>query len=385
MKKIITAIVGLFVLIPSLPEFADAIPAFARKYDMSCNTCHSPAPRLKAFGDEFASNGFVLEGQEPPRYYRETGDDQLMLLREIPLAIRFDGYFRYQPEKNDQTDVQFPYLIKLLSGAQIAKNFSYYFYFFFNERGEVAGLEDAYLMFNNVFAGDLDIYVGQFQVSDPLFKRELRLTFEDYQVYRVKPGNSSINLTYDRGIMVTYGLPSKTDLVLEFLNGNGIDKADANRNFDTDKYKNVMARISQEINENIRLGIFGYYGNEAQAGSKNSVRIAGPDLTLSFHPIELNVQYVWREDNNPLFNSTGLMNTNGAFAELVYTPDDDRSTWYGVVLYNWVKSPAGGLSYQSATCTGNYLLGRNVRLLGEYTYDIEKKANKITIGIITAF
>ena len=31
-----------------------AIPAFARKYKMSCKTCHAPIPRLKAYGDEFA-------------------------------------------------------------------------------------------------------------------------------------------------------------------------------------------------------------------------------------------------------------------------------------------------------------------------------------------
>ena len=33
-------------------------------------------------------------------------------------------------------------------------------------------------MFNNLFHSDLDLYVRQFQVSDPLFKRELRLTFK---------------------------------------------------------------------------------------------------------------------------------------------------------------------------------------------------------------
>jgi hypothetical protein len=28
---------------------AQAIPAFARKYRVSCNVCHDPAPRLNAF------------------------------------------------------------------------------------------------------------------------------------------------------------------------------------------------------------------------------------------------------------------------------------------------------------------------------------------------
>ena len=69
---------------------------------------------------------------------------------------------------------------KLLSGGALTKNVAYYFYFFFSERGEVAGVEDAFLMFNNVGNSELDIYAGQFQVSDPLFKRELRLFYQDY-------------------------------------------------------------------------------------------------------------------------------------------------------------------------------------------------------------
>jgi hypothetical protein len=176
-----------------------AIPAFARKYSMSCNVCHSPFPKLKPYGEEFAGNGFILKDKDAPRFTMETGDDLLLLMRDFPLAVRLEGYIRNQPEPGRQADLQSLYLAKLLSGGQIAKNISYYFYFFFGERGEVAGLEDAFIMFNDLFGHDFDVVVGQFQVSDPLFKRELRLTFDDYQIYRAKPGKSSVNLTYDRG------------------------------------------------------------------------------------------------------------------------------------------------------------------------------------------
>ena len=68
-----------------------AIPAFARKYQISCQVCHSPVARLKPFGDTFASNGYRLTQYESPRYYIPVGDDKLSLLRELPLAVRFDG------------------------------------------------------------------------------------------------------------------------------------------------------------------------------------------------------------------------------------------------------------------------------------------------------
>jgi hypothetical protein len=372
------------LLVMAIQEAA-AIPAFARKYDMSCTTCHAVFPKLKPYGNEFAGNGFQLPDKEPPRFYRETGDDLLLLMRELPFAFRFEGYTQWQPQTAGGSDFAWPYLLKLISGGQIARDVSYYFYFFFGERGEVAGLEDAFVMFNNIFKTDMDVYLGQFQVSDPLFKRELRLTLEDYQIYRVKPGKSSVNLTYDRGLMLTYGFPSGTDIVVEVLNGNGIGAADDERNFDRDKYKNLALRVSQDFGEHVRIGGFGYYGKEDK-GTVNTMWMAGPDITLSSDQLELNLQYVERRDDDPHFESaTTKVATRGAFGELTYVPDGDKSRWHGVALVNWEESDLSDLNYKTATGHVSYLMARNLRLIGEYTYDFEQKANKFTVGFVSAF
>ena len=215
------SITGLFLaaftavlLIGITAEDASAIPAFARKYRMSCKTCHHPIPRLKPYGDDFAGNGFRLPDQDAPRYFVDTGDEELSLLRELPVAIRMDGYINYNDKADKRSNFSSPYLIKLLSGGSLSDHLAYYFYCYFDERGEVAGVEDAYLMYNNAFGIDLDFYLGQFQISDPLFKRELRLTLEDYQIYRMAVGESEKNLAYDRGAMITLGLESGTDIIL---------------------------------------------------------------------------------------------------------------------------------------------------------------------------
>lgn len=41
-----------------------------------------------------------------------------------------------------------------MSGGNIAKDISYYFYYFISERGEMAGIEDAFVMFNDLFNQD---------------------------------------------------------------------------------------------------------------------------------------------------------------------------------------------------------------------------------------
>jgi len=380
-----------FVLVLIVCSQTFAIPAFARKYNMSCQTCHAPFPKLKAYGDEFAGNGFALADKDTPRYYINTGDDQLSLLREIPLALRIEGYTTFNNLNSKKYDFSAPYLIKLLSGGTLSENISYYFYFFFSERGEIAGLEDAFLMFNNLFNQDLDLYVGQFQISDPLFKRELRLTFEDYQLYRARPYNSKANLTYDRGIMLTYGLPTGTDIIFEVLNGNGIGAANEYKIFEDDNYKNFFGRISQDIVDGVRIGAFGYFGKETLKDEilpkkfDNEFLMWGPDLTLNYqNKLELNFQYGERKDSEA---SLGLkdVKTKGAFGELIYSPQGDESNWYAVALYNWIDSDQVSLKTNSLTFGLGYLLRRNIRLIGEITNNFERKYNQFTFGIISAF
>jgi len=371
MKNILRTAFAVVLLAAVSLGSLQAMPSFARKYSMSCKTCHAPFPKLKPYGEEFAGNGFVVKDKETPRDTIDTGDASLSLLRNVPIALRLEGFLAWNNANVRQTDFLAPYLLKFLSGGAIAKNIAYYFYFFLSERGEVAGIEDAFVMFNELFGSDLDLYVGQFQISDPLFKREVRLPFEDYQIYRVTPGDSRLNLTYDRGVMLTYGFPTGTDVTFEVLNGTGIGEANVFRGFDDDPYKNVLLRVSQEVAPAFRVGAFGFLGKERPDETVNSVTMFGGDATLSVKPFELNVQYVERRDTNPYFATVlpiEKVMTRGAFAELVYLPKGDDSRWYGAGLFNWVDSDQLDLRYSAATAHVGYLLRRNVRVTAEATY-----------------
>lgn len=386
MRKQMIAMLLACLAIAVLSEQSHAtIPAFARKYDMSCNVCHSPVPKLKPYGDEFAANGFRLPDKEPPRFTRETGDDKLLLMRELPLALRLDASTSYQSERTPEQDFATPFVLKILSGGLITKEVSYYLYFLFNERGKVAGIEDALLYFSNVANSGFDFTVGQYQVSDPLFKREVRPTFEDYLIFKAKPGLSKADLTYDRGLTIGYALPTKTDIILSVLNGNGIGEADPT--FDSDPYKNFFLRLAQPVDSTFQIGGFGYLGKERQFGNLNDFYMAGADAKLAAGKFELAVQYLYRNDDNPFFLDAGAkrLKTQGGFAQLTYAPKLDRSNWYFFALYNRVDSDIAGLQYHTATGNVSYLMARNLKLMGEYTYDIEYERHRLTVGFITAF
>lgn len=381
---------------------ADAIPPFARRYRVSCSLCHSPAPRLNAFGEQFAANGFMFAAGEEPRDTIQTGDPLLTLASTLALGLRIDAYTQaLTTAAQDETrvDFQIPYGIKLFSSGIITSNISYYLYFFLSERGEVAGLEDAYVQFSDLGGSGVSVIAGQFQVSDPLYKRELRLEFEDYQLYRVRVGDTRADLTYDRGLMALYSPWTGADLSFQVLTGRGLDPAGENRQFDRDPWKNVALRYSQDVGP-LRVGGFGLVGREAADGIENRFTVWGPDATLALGPtLELNAQWLRRSDDDPFFGITGApadTDVDGGFGELIWSPTWGDGRWYFTGLVNWLDSdePVFTIrqgeedpldSYRTAAVGVNYLLRRNLRLLLEPQYDLERERARFTAGFTAAF
>jgi hypothetical protein len=368
------------------PRHALSIPTYARQYNLSCSSCHSPVPKLTPFGQEFEANGFQLGGAGVGTETVQTEDSSLSLLRELPLAVRFDGFARVLPNEEQKTDLEWPFVMKIFSSGQIKEDISYFFYFLMNEGGTIAGVEDAFIFFNDIGGKKFDVTVGQFQVADMMFQRELRPTFEDYTIYEIKPGLTKADLTYDRGIILNYTLPSETDFFLGVVNGNGIG-ASAGGLYDSDPYKNFIARIEQPIASTITAGSLGYLGKESISGNINSLSMIGGDLTLRLDKFELLGQYVYRHDTNPFFlaGRDSIVNSRGGFMQLMYAPQLNKSDWYLFFLYNNVRSDLEELNYQSVAGNFTYMISRNFKLTGEYGYDIERSAHSFTFGFMTAF
>jgi len=387
-------VMTMLMVIP--PDQADAIPAFARKYQISCQVCHSPAlPRLKAFGDDFAGDGFRMTDYESPRHYINTGDDRLSLFRELPLAFRLDGHATFNFDDEGSADFAAPFVLKIISGGELSDRLSYYFYFLMNERGEIAGLEDAFLMYRDLFGTGINIYMGQFSVSDPMFKGELRYTLENYKIYATSPGESTIDLKYDRGILLDKGFSTGTSVVFEVVSGAGLTEANDAFVFDKDRYKNMLLKVTQDIGDYVSLGFFGYKGKEVLQNNTgdfvNAVTMYGPDLVLDFNEkLIIGLQYVWRTDSDVFIDPEEPMRedlmTHGGFAEVIFSPKGDMSTWYLTGLLNWVDSDLDMLDYRAATFHAGYLLRRNVRLVTEYTRVFSGSPyGKLSAGFVSAF
>ena len=133
---------------------AGAVPAFSRKYQTSCQTCHAIFPKLNPFGQAFRLNGYHMPG--------ETAEQ----IKQKPVSLGADAYARMWPgmlypsdlpgnvpfalntkmeniysSSRDETgrqivhnDFQFPQEANIFAAGTLGKNFSFFGEFTWAER-----------------------------------------------------------------------------------------------------------------------------------------------------------------------------------------------------------------------------------------------------------
>jgi hypothetical protein len=207
-------------------------------------------------------------------------------------------------------------------------------------------------------------------------------------------GDEVANLTYDRGLMAGVEVAG-FDLTAMVLNGNGIGAVNSERQFEDDGFKTVAGRVTRDLVDGVRLGVFGYRGKSESEGFSNRVTIFGGDGSFTLGAFELNGQYLHREDTNPLFSGTAeRVKTDAGFAEALFRPAGSR--WHAFALYNLVRADQSVLNvglggegsldrYETLTGGVGYLVRRNLKVSGEMTWDTVRERMRWTLGFVTAF
>lgn len=406
---------------------AQAMPVFARQYDMSCNACHTAFPRLNAFGEAFRDDMNIRLPNWREKTTLDLNDDMLALPKSIPLAIRAQAFVQGRqaeevdpvsgPTGNDASfDFQSPYLIKLLSAAPLSDHISFYFYGIFAEKGEngTTVIEDAWFRHDDVFGTKVSAQLGQFQVSDLMFPRETRLTFQDFQVYRMA------GITYERGLLLGRKI-GRVDVGIGAVNGNGIS-ANFNINspgfrrpdrmFDNDDRKSVFARLGADVGP-VSVGLFGLTGEQRSAGGAAGQSSGNRDSDRRAYGIDLSgqmgakthwfAQVLWNDwrqflDTDP----TRDFRWTGGFAGIDYIYSE---RWAYSILYNYndagdfrgTRTVFEGIRMNSLSLAASYYFMRNLKGVVELNADFldedddadfvghETKEGYILVGFDAAF
>src|SRR6058998_2831143 len=128
---VILVATGLPALMAGLVAFAspgrvEAVPAFARQYDLQCNACHTRPPRLNRFGEQFHMMGFQIpSASRPDGLVGSLKDDGTLKTVIDSLALRVSGGLFEYSESPRETEVKFepPDEVELFVSRAITPNF----------------------------------------------------------------------------------------------------------------------------------------------------------------------------------------------------------------------------------------------------------------------
>ncbi len=313
-------------------------------------------------------------------------------------------------------DFQAPYLIKLITSAPLSDHITFYAYGILAEKGDngTVLIEDAWFSHNDAFGTGIGAQLGQFQVSDLMFPRETRLTFQDFQVYRMA------GITYERGILLGRAL-GPVDVSLGAVNGNGIN-ANVNINspglrrpdrmFDNDDSKSVFLRLGTKVGL-VSAGLFGLTGEQRSAAGAAGQLTGNRDTDRQIYGIDVSgqrgakthwfAQALWNEWDGFL-DSTSSRDFSwfGGFAGVDYIHSD---RWTFSLLYNYndagdfdgTQTLFEGVQMNTLTLGASYYFMRNVKGVVEVNADLlsrdndadfvghETRENYLLVGFDAAF
>ncbi len=106
---------------------ANAVPAFARKYDVNCNTCHRAYPELNAAGRQFKELGYRFPaGSSFEEDVAQEISDFLQLEEHVPLSMVLVAR-PYDKKDSGQEKLRALHEVEILAAGTLGKQWSGYY------------------------------------------------------------------------------------------------------------------------------------------------------------------------------------------------------------------------------------------------------------------
>jgi hypothetical protein len=360
------AVAVAWVLLASAPK-SSAIPAFSRKYQTSCTTCHNDYPELNDFGEAFKKNGFKFPKddetfvKEPPVLLGSKAQKEAFpgavypgeIPGFLPIAFRYEGNFtlnRKQPAGfiaqngfTPRTDLFAPNTFTIISAGSFGQNLSFWIDddISVDAANSSGALGDGWLKYSDLGHGiglpknTLNVRFGQFELDLP-FTQAKSIYLSPYDIYNETNVAGSLGTANNpvifgspqRGIEFG-GTPNNGNFDWSVAVINGSNAGDVVRSS-----KDVYVRLSQRFNlerdpesrnaiqaagptgprdhTSIRFGFYYYYGKNQQNQAGTIVGIptieepfyrVGGDLRFKYRHLELFGLGMFGHDDNHVINA----------------------------------------------------------------------------------
>jgi hypothetical protein len=381
-------VIVALAMLASVPN-TSAIPAFSRKYQTSCTTCHNNYPELNDFGEAFKKNGFKFPKddetfvKEPPVMLGAKAQKEAFpgavypgeIPGNLPVAFRYSGNFNWNKKQpagviaqsgfTPRTDLFVPNTFTIIGAGSFGPNLSFWIDDDISTGGSGAdgGLGDGYLKYSDLGHGfglprnSINVRFGQFELDLP-FTQARSVYPSDYDIYDQASIAGSLGTTNNpftlgapqRGIEIG-GYPNNGNFTWSVSVVNGNNDSSAVRNT-----KDVYVRVSQRFNL------------ERDPESRNAIQAAGPTGPRDHTSIRLGAFYYYGKNQLNLDDVAfpGL----GVFEEPFYRLGADlrfkyrHLELYGVGLYGHdqnhvVNSAATGFQHTAPVTFSGGFAGAN--------------------------
>ncbi len=331
---------------------ASAVPAFARKYGVSCSQCHSAFPTLNAYGRQFKLNGYV-RSKGSNEGILESTDGGLWTDKIFPWGV----VVRSRPYDKLSSDSEFSMqairdVDLFIASGDASKNVSFF--------GEIDANADTSPSFSPSL-GDLQLGYHPYRYANLLLGRRGFFVMDPYQtlsnfgsptianrgIAGGQPDQGSLSLdTMDqtKQTIAAYGQLSQAGLgSVYYAAGASADKGDDAGKGPKDG--NIRLALSTP-KDNFMIGTFGSVGNEGPSsltgvGPTDKVQFSktGVDTMAEFGNLIGRSAFLYAFDKN-LTTLTREIN-RAAYVELMYIlnkGDSDAPFLVPLVRQNWYQT-----------------------------------------------
>ncbi len=356
---------------------ASAIPAFSRKYNLGCNTCHTIYPQLNEFGRDFKNNGYRTPGEIGAV---DSTDFWSKGFESLPVTVH--GKFSEQIAPKGQPVTNFTSLdeLQLNAAVNFSSKVSVYLHTHLWEDGGAGEPLVVSLRINDLFDNQLvSLRVGQYQLPLSFSPEIERLSGFDYLGYAQALGANPWTIDQPQlGFELTGNLGNDLWYWAGLVNGGGFEANSFTGTLDNNSSKDPYLRIAKNFGENT-IGVFGYYGTNTileddTTGLDQTDKFfrLGCDIRWNFSNLNVLTSVLYGNDNN--FN--GLDESTffyGGFLEGDYVVSE-RTMILGrydiVTLDRLDADPNGGIDKTTWAVTPGvqYLVLPNIKLGIEYQF-----------------
>lgn len=380
---------AVFIIV-LFPTTSEAIPAFARKTNMACSTCHTAWPALNAFGRQYKEHGYRLGHLEAPN---KTITKDLKWDENLPLSVMLVSR-PYDKKKTGKRKIRALHEVELMVGGPMGEKFSGFFEIeaedeVTNGIGLDTGIPTAAMSYNQSEAMNLQFSWGSNTFFDPYnsYTNNRRMTRGSSAVIDQTFGgaDNAGKLMSARQNVAVYGRPSAKLFYGVAVSGDAGDNEGVDGN-------TVTARIAFDVMPSLSIGALAVNGTcAANAGNclvNRKYSRSAIDVQSEINSFIINAVALSAKDDNA--TASASVKNNAYYVQALYTvKDSSRTTWAPLIRFDSYEKSGGAEKVNELTLSANYYITENVRgMLEFWSKDSDNSANdddRLTMQIFAAF